>query len=66
MNHGVTEVPLARTVSQRPSTPSNVVTRPRTTSLRPSDVSSCYRRDYLRTTVGTSARVFGDGVSFGN
>jgi hypothetical protein len=26
----------------------------------------CYRRDYLRTTVGTSARLFGDGVSFGN
>jgi hypothetical protein len=30
------------------------------------DVGVCYRRDYLRTTVGTSARVFGDGVSFGN
>ncbi len=26
----------------------------------------CYRREYLRTTVGMAARIFGDGFSLGN
>ena len=27
---------------------------------------SCYRRDYLRTTVGAPARIFGDDFSLGD
>lgn len=29
-------------------------------------VYSCYRRDYLRTTVGAPARIFGDDFSLGD
>jgi hypothetical protein len=30
------------------------------------DVDWCYRRDYLRTTVGAPARIFGDDFSLGD
>jgi hypothetical protein len=29
-------------------------------------VTRCYRRDYLRTTVGAPARIFGDDFSLGD
>jgi hypothetical protein len=32
----------------------------------PAYLKECYRRDYLRTTVGAPARIFGDDFSLGD
>ena len=46
------------------------LSRPGTATLKtrigyPGEVAGCYRRDYLRTTVGMPARIFGDDFSLG-
>jgi hypothetical protein len=39
---------------------------PGATASYPAPPVHCYRRDYLRTTVGMPARIFGDDFSLGD